>query len=573
MKTITLLLSLFISCFLAGQNATFTNPALESYLLNSQSTDTTGDGIIDTFLDSNGNGQIELSEIQFIDNLTINQGVGDVLTDLVQFINLQKLILRDYNHGTIDFSGNTSITEVNMTLAPTTVPSFDIELNNIESFFLYLDYEISNSSFTQIPDINFLPSQNIESLNLRKQNWQVEANLMNLNIGSLINLKKFESLGLNVRDLQITNLVNLEDVYIFGGSAADLDFSNALGLKKLNLTSLDELTTLNIDNNIQLEELWISLSLITDLNYQNKINLEKFTYDLNSQLSVDFSNLLNLKELYLADYSTPIDFDFSPLINLEKLRFSWINLNNELDLTANTQIKELKFDNNTFVPSIAGNFSNLERLEILGSSMESLDLGSVPNLSYTYIDNVSSLEYISIENSLDLSVYLIFDLPDLVSFSLKNNTIPTNNLFLDLPLGVHLCVDEERRSEFESAFAYLSPVVNSYCAFTPAGEYSEIQGVSSIDINFDGCDTSDPVYSSLNFLIDNGSESGLVTGKQNGIYYLPVAENGSYTITPQPENPSYWNFSPASITVDFPTQASPFTQDFPPYKLNFFCKT
>ncbi|WP_130736956.1 T9SS type A sorting domain-containing protein, partial [Flavobacterium sp. J27] len=37
---------------------------------------------------------------------------------------------------------------------------------------------------------------------------------------------------------------------------------------------------------------------------------------------------------------------------------------------------------------------------------------------------------------------------------------------------------------------------------------------------------------------------------------------GSHTITPILENPDYFNISPTSFTVGFPTQTSPFTQDF-----------
>ncbi len=76
-------------------------------------------------------------------------------------------------------------------------------------------------------------------------------------------------------------------------------------------------------------------------------------------------------------------------------------------------------------------------------------------------------------------------------------------------------------------------------------------GCSISDLGF--ADTRIVAATTTNILNLNADENG------NFIYNLP---NDSYTITPQPENPSYWNFSPASITVDFPTQASPFTQDF-----------
>ncbi len=563
MKKIIALLSFFICFVSTGQNATFTNQGLENYLLTNQSTDTSGDGNVDTILDVNNNGQIELSEIQNVDNITIGQGVGDVLTDLVQFVNLQRVSLVDYNHNAIDFSNNASITEAEITLAPTTVSSFDIELNNIETFILKINNQWTPFTFSQMPDINFLPSQNIEVLKCNKGSSNRNGDLNNFHINNLNNLNKLELANIFVDDLQIDNLVNLEEVSISNSDFVALDFASALVLKNLKINRLQQLTTLNIASNTQLEELSIStIPLLSSLDYQNKINLQRLRIDLNNQIPIDFTNLVNLKHLYLIRYVTPIDIDFSPLINLEELYLDGIYLNNPvLDLSSSPMIKTIYF-HSSFVNGMDGDFSRLENFEVINSYMQSLDLKAVPNLNFVQIINVQLLENIAFENGADTSFYIIESVPDLMSFSLRNSIIPISNLFVNLPVGVHLCVDDDRRLEFENAFDYFSPVVNSYCAFTPAGEYSEINGVATIDIDLDGCDMNDTVYSALKYLIDDGSESGIVTGKQNGAYYLPVLENGSYVITPQPENPSYWSFNPPSVTVDFPSQSSPFTQDF-----------
>ena len=47
----------------------------------------------------------------------------------------------------------------------------------------------------------------------------------------------------------------------------------------------------------------------------------------------------------------------------------------------------------------------------------------------------------------------------------------------------------------------------------------------------------------------------------NGEYFMPIQE-GDYTITPQLENPDYFSIAPTSFTVSFPTDVSPFIQDF-----------
>src|SRR5690606_34069708 len=39
-------------------------------------------------------------------------------------------------------------------------------------------------------------------------------------------------------------------------------------------------------------------------------------------------------------------------------------------------------------------------------------------------------------------------------------------------------------------------------------------------------------------------------------------QEGNYTITPQLENPNYFSILPSNINVNFPTDSSPYTQDF-----------
>ena len=103
--------------------------------------------------------------------------------------------------------------------------------------------------------------------------------------------------------------------------------------------------------------------------------------------------------------------------------------------------------------------------------------------------------------------------------------------------------------------------VNSYCTFIPGGTFYEISGNTKLDLNNNGCDISDINYPNLNFSITDGSNSGSFIANQTGNYYIPVSA-GNHMITPNLENPTYFNVSPTNFTVDFPTQASPFTQDF-----------
>jgi hypothetical protein len=61
--------------------------------------------------------------------------------------------------------------------------------------------------------------------------------------------------------------------------------------------------------------------------------------------------------------------------------------------------------------------------------------------------------------------------------------------------------------------------------------------------------------------MSNGTISGNLISNFTGSYSIPVSA-GTHTITPVFENPTYFNVSPTTATVTFPTQASPFIQNF-----------
>jgi hypothetical protein len=67
--------------------------------------------------------------------------------------------------------------------------------------------------------------------------------------------------------------------------------------------------------------------------------------------------------------------------------------------------------------------------------------------------------------------------------------------------------------------------------------------------------------SNLKFSITDGTNTGSVIANTTGNYFIPV-QAGTHTITPILENPNYFSISPTNTVVTFPTQTSPFTQDF-----------
>ncbi len=175
--------------------------------------------------------------------------------------------------------------------------------------------------------------------------------------------------------------------------------------------------------------------------------------------------------------------------------------------------------------------------------MIALDFSQLTNIIYIYCQN-NLLESLNIKNGVN---------EDLFNIDFSNNS----NLN-------YICVDELQINNIQTQinnYGYTNCHINSYCSFTPNGTFYEISSNTKFDLNTNGCDVSDINYSNLKFNITDGINSGLIIANQTGNYYIPVSA-GNHTITPNLENPTYFNISPTSFTANFPTQASPFTQDF-----------
>jgi hypothetical protein len=97
--------------------------------------------------------------------------------------------------------------------------------------------------------------------------------------------------------------------------------------------------------------------------------------------------------------------------------------------------------------------------------------------------------------------------------------------------------------------------------FTPGGDFHIIQGNQKIDSNKNGCDVNDLPIPNLKYTITSGTTTGSIISDASGNYSIPV-QAGTHTITPKLENPNYFTVSPTTVNVTFPTQMSPFTQNF-----------
>jgi uncharacterized repeat protein (TIGR01451 family) len=128
-----------------------------------------------------------------------------------------------------------------------------------------------------------------------------------------------------------------------------------------------------------------------------------------------------------------------------------------------------------------------------------------------------------------------------------------------------ICVDEGEQEHIQEKINTMGlqnqVQVNSYCSFTPGGTYYTVNGNSKFDENTNGCDLTDEVIPNFKFSIENGTTNGEIISNGSGDYVMPL-QSGTYNVTPLLENPTYYNVSPATLSVSFPTVSSPFNQNF-----------
>lgn len=361
--------------------------------------------------------------------------------------------------------------------------------------------------------------------------------------------------------IDLTQNIALQGLDLYGGT-----FFNGLNLSQnVNLITLkcssNVLTNLDLTNNTNLEYLDCSSNLLTNLNLSQNVQLKYLLTHVNQLANLNISGLTNLKRLIVFNNNL-VNLDLSNLSSLEDFmcgsnQLTALNLSDLSNLKIiDCQLNfltDLNFSQNNNIYFILCAFNEIDNLNLTGLvNLEKL------NCSNNLLTNLDVSELHSLNE-------LWCNDNQLTWLNAKNGTESWETLyFAENPNLNYICVDEENLSSVQQQCLYANIPncnVNSYCSFTPGGTFYNISGTTKFDSNNNSCDASDINYSNLNFSITDGTNTGSFIANQSGNYYIPVSA-GSHTITPTLENPSYFNISPANITVDFPTQASPFTQDF-----------
>lgn len=374
------------------------------------------------------------------------------------------------------------------------------------------------SLFSNAQIINF-PDANFKAKLLAASSYQIIASSQTLDLNG--NVSSYNSIDTNGdSEIQISEALQIKYLKISNSNISNLSgiefFTNLENLQCSN----NQISSMNISNLINLKYLYCSSNQLTNLNVLSSTNLKEFSCFSNGLTNLNVTGLTNLKNLYCS-VNQLTNLNFSGCTNLQNLICSQNQLTN-LDFSGLTNLKELNCTYN---------------------QLSSLDVSNLTVLNQLTCDNNYLLTHLFIKNNNVNWMTLSFT----TNWNLK-----------------YICADDEDINIVQQkidAYNYSNCHVNSYCSFTPGGTIYEITGSSKFDFNNNGCDVSDINFNNLQYNITNGSNSGALINNTSGNYYIPVL-TGNHTITPVLENPSYFNISPTSFSVNFPTQTSPYNQNF-----------
>lgn len=489
------------------QNITFPDANLKTALLNATPTNYTAyNSNGPTVVDINNDGEIQLSEAQVITGLNVSSNNITDFTGIENFTNLISFSSYGNPIAVLELNGFSALTNINISQSFGSKTSF--VFNNLPSV-------------THISLVN----SNITSIQLE-------------NLNSLTNVAAWSNSNLST--LHLISLPSLAYVWANDCNISNFSITNSPLLVELNLN----------DNNL------------FSIGIANFPNLEKLYLQGNSLTSiVGFTDLGFLKELNVQNnLITNIQFPAMP-----SLRFLICGSNgfSSIDLSNFPQLRGLAVNNNQLTNINLSNNLQLQQLNISFNSISSADFSMLANLT-TFGCTSNLFTEIDLSGSPLLNGLSFADNPNLTHVNLKSGTISTigynSSGYNNLGNLQYICVDEGDTFNYNTS-ALPNLVVTSYCSFSPGGDYNTIQGIARFDATSDGCDASDYQMQHFKVMIDDGIETASTFSNSNG--YKFYTEAGNFDLTPQIENASFFNFSPATFSVNFPDDNNNvYNQDF-----------
>lgn len=519
-----------------------------------------------------GNGYIIAGQfIPYLANLnvaglanlkTLNCGVNVLSNlDLTGLISLETLAC----DGTPNLSGHLTSFNVNgltnlksLSCSYQSLTSLDVS-NLVNLKFLYCPFNhISSLDLTGLVNLeqlyygyNELADLNLDNLPMLKELDCSDNQLVTLNV---LNLTNLVNLTCKNNDLTTLNLTGLSNLVSLDFSNNQLELADISGLST-NLKTLvcigNNLTSLDVSGLTNLETLNCYSNELTGLDVSSLVNLKYLDCGSNHIASIDMSNLQNLISFNISNNELN-DINIVGLTNLTTFYCSGNHITS-LDLSTNQNLKNLDYSYNIIPNLDVSSLTNLNYLGLEATQSTTLDVGNLVNLQTLYCDN-NQLTTLDINNSPFLNDLRCND-NLLATLFLKNGKNEQNISLYNNPTLQYVCADNGQLESIQTMLNNLAmnaTVSNSYCTFSPGGDHNTITGITIFDANNDGCDVTDVVNPFIRLNINDTLVDGATVTNINGTYNF-YTDAGNYTISPNTENPTWFNFSPPSADFNFIT--------------------
>lgn len=377
---------------------------------------------------------------------------------------------------------------------------------------------IAQSQIVNIPDANFkakllsATSSNQIAKDLNGNYFKIDSNSDNeIQESEALEVSYLDVSSSSILDLTgIASFFNLEYLDCFNNELISLDLTTNTNLTYLQC-AYNSLTVLNVNVLSELRYLYCYHNNITSFDIINLPNLELINFDDNLLTSLNLLNLPNLINLN-SNNNQITTLNLNGLNSIESMSFS-NNLITNIDLSNLISLTFLSCSSNPITTLDCSNNINLQFLTLIDCNLlESLYVknGSIDELNEDSLIGCVNLEFICADDS------------ELVAI--------TQNLINNGLSGVN---------------------VNSYCSFTPGGDYNTIEGIVQYDFNEDGCNVLDSPasYTRIDVNLDGITTNSSVFSNEAGVYNLYTSTTGVFNLVPNTENPSFFNINPIAVDV------------------------
>ncbi|MCP2025039.1 Leucine-rich repeat (LRR) protein [Flavobacterium sp. HSC-32F16] len=549
----------------------------------------------------NSFGRLEINPVNKLEVVLCN----DTKLELANFVNLKSVITLNCANNllkTADFIGLTNLTTLNCSNNQLTtvniadlpkLDTFNCDNNLLISLYTKNGIKETSLSFSGNPNLSYVcvdAERNTAVKNLIAfygyLNCYTYTDCSYNDIVTIPDAKfKAKLVSAEVSFNKIAMNANNEYIVVDVNKNREIELSEALLVYKLNVISSGIASLEGILKFTNITELYCGFNQLKSLDVSTLTDLNDFNCDQNAITTLNINGLKKITKLSCGSNKIEL-LDVTGLKDLTYLNTS-VNTMFSLKFTGLTKLQSLLIRGNTFVNNGTldlNEFENLNnvycqstnitqlkianaaKLEILDCSNNKLtsltDAGNLANLK-TLVCHSNKLKTLDVSNSRNLSTL------DCNSNLLESLFIKTGKAISSLNFAsnydlFYVCTDEnqvDRVKLMPVRPGFYAKNVNSYCSFTPGGTFYTINGSSKFDLNSDGCDTQDVPVSNIKFGVVNGADKSEFISDNTGNYTLTMGA-GSYTISPKLENPAYFNVSPQSVTVVFPTEISPLTKNF-----------